>query len=321
VRQLGELGDLGELVGREAQGVEVDLDGAAVEDTQTAGLAPAGWQDRDAQIVIIGAAPHFDTSVMRLAVFGDIHVRHDLDGGTDRVAQLVDALWQRDLLQDAVDAVAQAQRALERLDVDVGTVHADRFGDDQIDEADHAGLLGLDRDVVIFLILRHRLGFGDEQVDGLRAESVEVGQGHRDVALGAEHEIDAGVEHHAQAVDRGQVRHAARGELEDAVLESQRHDAVAQGNLGGDLVDGLLLDLKIADVVERDAAGFGEGLEQIGFIDDGLLDQQPVDALERQGGAPLDLAELVKGEQAAFDEFLGDLDQQFIGVVTDIGHE
>ncbi len=214
----------------------------------------------------------------------------------------------------------QAQRALERLDVDVGAVHADRFGDDQVDEADHAGLLGLDRDVVVLLILRHRLGFGDEQVDGLRAEPVEVGQGHRDVALGAEHEIDAGVEHHAQSVHGSQIRHAACGELEDAVLEGQRDDAVAQGNLGRDLVDGFLLDLEIADVVERDAAGFGEGLEQIGFVDDGFLDQQPVDALKREGGTALDLAEFVQREQAAFDELLGNFDQQFIGVVTDVGH-
>ena len=39
MRKLGELGDLGKLVGREAQSVEIDFDGAAAEDTQTTGLA------------------------------------------------------------------------------------------------------------------------------------------------------------------------------------------------------------------------------------------------------------------------------------------
>ncbi len=105
MRKLGELGDLGKLVGREAQSVEIDFDGAAAEDTQTTGLAPAGRQDRDTQVIIAVAAAHFDTAVVRLAVLGDIHGGHDFDGGADRVAQFFYALGQRDLLQDAVDTI------------------------------------------------------------------------------------------------------------------------------------------------------------------------------------------------------------------------
>ena len=68
-----------------------------------------------------------------------------------------------DLVQHAVDAVADPQVVLGRLDVDVGRAVLDRLGDQQVDEPDDRGVLDRPRSagqvvLVVALVVRHRGG-------------------------------------------------------------------------------------------------------------------------------------------------------------------
>ena len=66
---------------------------------------------------------------------------HDLQARDDRALQRLDVFRHGDFVQAAVDAVADAQVVLQRLDVDVGGALVERLADDLVDELDDAGLL------------------------------------------------------------------------------------------------------------------------------------------------------------------------------------
>ncbi len=79
-----------------------------------------------------------------------------------------------DLVQDAVDAVADAQIVLERLDVDVRRPLVDRFANDLVDEFDDARLGVIGSDVLRLLALFAIVGAGrsEDLLEGLRADAV-----------------------------------------------------------------------------------------------------------------------------------------------------
>ena len=68
------------------------------------------------------------------APLGDVEVRHDLEAGDQRRAQLERRL--HDLLQNAVDAVPHAQLVLEALEVNVRCSTRDGVGEERVDELD-----------------------------------------------------------------------------------------------------------------------------------------------------------------------------------------
>ena len=90
-------------------------------------------------------------AVLRHVTLGDVHVRHDLDAGNQRGMKLLGR--RRLFLQQAVDAVSQLQRILERDQVDVAGPLAQRRRDDQIDQVDDRRLIGHHLDVVQVLAL------------------------------------------------------------------------------------------------------------------------------------------------------------------------
>ena len=83
-----------------------------------------------------------------------------------------------DLVQHAVDAVADGEPVLERLDVDVGGAHLERVGDDERHEPDHRRLgrevlqlldVGVERELVAAL-----LDVADDLADRRAAGAVEA---------------------------------------------------------------------------------------------------------------------------------------------------
>ncbi len=74
-------------------------------------------------------------SVLRRARLGDVHVAHHLDAHRHR--RPVGLVQRADLAQHAVDAVADAQEVLLRLEVDVGGIALDRVGEQGVDQAHH----------------------------------------------------------------------------------------------------------------------------------------------------------------------------------------
>ncbi len=80
-----------------------------------------------------------------------------------------------DFVEDAVDAVADAEIVFERLDVDVRRALGDGFADDLVDELDHAGLGIVVRDVERGVLLDALEGAVvlEDFLEDIRADAVQ----------------------------------------------------------------------------------------------------------------------------------------------------
>ena len=121
-----------------------------------------------------------DAAILRQALFGDIHARHDLEARDDGVLEAEEIFWERHRHEQAVDAVADTERALLRLKVNVRRLVGDGLRDDVGHEAHDGGFfvdgffflfLGFGSDVA-FVAIVERAGtdaevFNDELVHAL----------------------------------------------------------------------------------------------------------------------------------------------------------
>ena len=82
-----------------------------------------------------------DAAVLRQPLLGDVELRHDLDARRDRVAELHRRA--HDVVENPVDAVADAQLLLVRLDVDVARALLDRRHQHDVDQPDDRRFLAL----------------------------------------------------------------------------------------------------------------------------------------------------------------------------------
>ena len=123
-------------------GMQVDAPGLLVEQSQHHPLAVTGRNRRDAHVDRAAGDAQTDAPVLRQALLGDVELRHDLQARHDQWRDR--PLGLQHLAQDAVDAKADDESILKRLDVDVGGVFLHRLGEDRVDEAD-------DRRVVLAL--------------------------------------------------------------------------------------------------------------------------------------------------------------------------
>ena len=118
----------------EAERHEVEHDAAAVEHAQHDRLAVHRRHGRDPQVDVAAAHRDLDPAVLGQPALGDVEAGHDLDARDDRGAEL--GRRRLDLAQHAVDAVADAQALLERLDVDVRGAGVDGARDHAADDPD-----------------------------------------------------------------------------------------------------------------------------------------------------------------------------------------
>ena len=96
---------------------QVEVQVALVQDTHHDLLPEDAGQGRDTQIDLLVADLQLDAAVLGNAALGDIQLGHDLQPADDGVLQLDRRL--HDLVQHAVDAVADPHVLLVGLDVDV----------------------------------------------------------------------------------------------------------------------------------------------------------------------------------------------------------
>ena len=133
---MDDLADDGIVALVEAEIVHLDEVAALREKTQRNGFAVGGRHCGYADVDILSADPYADSAIHRQTLFGDIEVGHDLYSRNDGGLQAVQLRRHVDLVKHAVDAVANAQLGLLRLDVDIGRALPVGFGDDLVDEAD-----------------------------------------------------------------------------------------------------------------------------------------------------------------------------------------
>ena len=132
-----------------AERIEVEPARLLVEQAQHDAFAVAGRDRRDADVDRAAGDAQRDAAVLRQALLGDVEPRHDLDARDDQRRHR--ALGLQHLAQHAVDAEADHESVLERLDVDVGGVLLDRLRQQRVDQAD-------DRRLVLALEQVGRLG-------------------------------------------------------------------------------------------------------------------------------------------------------------------
>ncbi len=140
MRQFQHLEELRQEFIGEAEGMEVEHDRFAVEQTHHHTLAVCGRHGRYAQIEFLALHPHHDPTVLRQAALGNVELGHDLDAADHGGGQIGRRAF--GLLQHAIDPVAHLQPVLERFDVNVGGARLDRPLDDQIDQPDHRRFRG-----------------------------------------------------------------------------------------------------------------------------------------------------------------------------------
>ena len=165
-------------------------------------------------------------------------------------------------MQDAVNAVADAQFVLLRLEMDVGGAVLEGLPNDLVDEFDDAGLLVAFGDLLVLDQQFQRLVVAGHFVQGFGADAVILFEGLFQFVLGGQAEGDrlAGVE--LDGVEHGGVERIADGDEEAAVLEFGGEDGILEGDFGGDLLARFGGDIHLGNLDERPAERLGERLEE-----------------------------------------------------------
>ena len=248
MRAADDVADEAQVVRGDADAVEAEHHGGLVEQADGDALAVRGGHGGDAHVDLLAGDLAANTTVLRQALLGDVEAGHDLDAGDDAgEVRLGGAL---DLVEDAVDAVADGDLLVAGLDVDVAGLLLGGVEDEAVDEADDRGVLGRGvQDVLVLLGVLLGLLL---EVDILGATSVDAVDEVEDG--GPRHQGDLEV---LGAVDLAQVveveqaqgvgrEHAQQPEL---AVEVPRQDGVAAGVLDRELLDQLVLDVADLDAL------------------------------------------------------------------------
>src|SRR5206468_3543073 len=99
--------------------------GPLIEKTHHHLLAEEGGQDRHTNVDLALFDPDLNTTVLRQALFRDIHIRHHLNTCRRRRFQLRGQT--HDLVKAAVDTKTYSAIGIERLNVDVTRLTTDSF--------------------------------------------------------------------------------------------------------------------------------------------------------------------------------------------------
>ncbi len=256
----------------EAELGHVELQVRLVEEAQHDLLAEERRQRRDAEVHLLAASHlQLDAAVLRQAPLGDVQLRHDLEPRRDRVAQLHRRLHH--LVEHAVDAVADAEFLLVRLDVDVRRVALDGVGEDQVHELDDRRVLGLARqlaDVDVVLVLDQLEVFDVEVRHHVRERGglvvVLVDRG-LDRLFRGDDDLDVVPGEELDVVDREDVRRIGGGEDQRGAGAVHRNHGVLDRHLFRDQLDDVAIDLELGEFDRRQPVLLGDELGELGFLE------------------------------------------------------
>src|SRR2546426_739598 len=206
---------------REAELLHREEHARAVEEPHDDGLAVHGRDRRDADVHPSASERHADAPVLGQPPLGDVHLCHELDARGHRGLQPP----RRRLLveQDAVEAVADSERVLEGLDVDVRGLGIDGVLDQEVHEPDDRRLERHVAEVVDVLLARAGTLVLDALDDPLERRGravVRPVDGLSDRLRGADDHLHPEPRELAEIVQDDRVQRVGDGDGQEAVLDA-----------------------------------------------------------------------------------------------------
>ena len=173
-------------------------------------------------------------------------------------------------VQDAVDAVANAQIVLERLDVNVGRALVDRFADDLVDEFydRRFGVIGVQVGARLDVLKRFEGAIGLEDfVERFRADAVERFHGAQDLRARDEDPFGGLVEELRGELSPGRVKQIVGREHDRVFLDLDRQDVMLENETARQDEQGGALDLLRVDRDHRHAEKPADRAQELWFVD------------------------------------------------------
>ena len=230
VRSVDDLADDRVVALVEAEVVHLDEVAALREKSERDRLTVRGRHGRDTDVDVLASDANADTAVHREALLGDIEVRHDLDTRDDRALEAVQLGRNVDLVEHAVDAVADSKLRLLRLDVDIGRALAVCFGDDLVYELDDrrlfAHLVDVDLRHCADVFVDGIAAVLDHLLDRVRAYAVVFLYGILDFFLRGERGLYRAARDEPEAVRRGGIERVGGDDCKRSAVGLEREDVV-----------------------------------------------------------------------------------------------
>ena len=261
VRQLDQLAEDRVLVRLHAELREAELHGPLVEQPHHDPFAVDHGDHRDADVDLAAADLQHNPAVLRKPALGDVQSGHDLQAADDCRLEAADLRRHRLRVEHAVDAVADPQPRLLRLDVYVAGPRLDGLQQDLVDQPDDRRLLRhlrefravrLDLLQEFHAVVVGRLGH--QPLDRLAAHA-QVGLDQLgDLVAAGQHGHDRLAGGQAQLVQRVEVERIAGGDHQSAVVLADGEEGLAVDELGRELLEQRKVHVRLGevDVVQAD---------------------------------------------------------------------
>ena len=183
---------------------------------------------RHTKVEVLAVDGDLDSSVLRDALFGNLHLRHDLYARDDG---LLEALRRRiHFSQGSVDTVTDAELLLHRFDMNIGSLHFDGGRDKHRREL-YNGSVITRRVVAVKPHLITGLDIGGSLV------GVKLGHGRLNFRAGRNNGLDiAPVKNVPERIDGVVTHRIGKRDRNGVLVGDDRNDAVPLGDVAGKLL-------------------------------------------------------------------------------------
>ena len=308
--------ELSERLDLEAQLGEVEHEVVFVEKSKNDLLAEQRRQYRYSVVEIFGLAAQsgldLDSAILGKSLLCDIQLRHDLDSAGYGFPEFERRCHH--LVENTVDAVANAKLFLVRLDVDIGSVSLDGVGENDVDQAHDRCVFGrfferseielfflfqnleIGIDDVLFQVVHHLL-----QLDGVGRTVIAI-DGSTKRRLGSDHRLDVVAGHELDVVHREDVGWIDHRESDLGTGLRYWKDRVLPGNVRRNDLNHRFVDPDILEIDRRDTEVLGKERDQIFVADVPQLDQVGTEtsaliSLYSQGFLELAIIDVARSDQ------------------------
>ena len=213
-----------------------------------------------------------DAAVLRSAALGNVEAGHDFQAGDHGILEHFDPLRNGGLVEDAVDAVADAEVVAERFEVDVGRALVEALAEDLVHELHDRGFGVVFPDLVDFLL--HAAGevvlaAFEEFLESIGADAVGALERFEKAAPGGHDRANWAAPVLGDGLPRGVVKRVESKEPHFAALDGGLgNDQLAEREAGGKFLTHLLDGRDLAFLAPGDIEFGGEVFQEIGFADE-----------------------------------------------------